>query len=189
MSSRILIVVIALLVIAGGAYWYFGMGAPGFGTTATSTPSGEVGTTSSSSSGGGTTVTPGQTPEALCEAAGGTYEPSVSECVLPLIYVTHPTTGSLVTSTLTVTGRARGYWYFEASFPLEITDSAGRVISQSHAEAQSNWMTEEYVPFVGRIPFSLASTTDTRGFVIFRKDNPSGLPENDASVSVPVRFR
>ena len=55
------------------------------------------------------------------------------------------------------------------------------------AQAQSDWMTEEFVPFKAMLEFS-APTTAT-GTLVLEKDNPSGLPENADSLIVPVKFR
>ncbi|HYF10195.1 MAG TPA: Gmad2 immunoglobulin-like domain-containing protein [Candidatus Paceibacterota bacterium] len=180
MSSRALLTIAVILLLAGAAYYYFAVRTPGPSPVATSTPSG-------TSSGGAATSTPSD-PAALCVAAGGSWNAEVNECVLPLIIVASPKNGDIITSPLTVGGVARGYWFFEASFPIEITDSAGKRIAQHYAEAQGEWMTTEYVPFKGTISFTAPTSTNT-GFVVFHKDNPSGLPQNDASVKVPIRFR
>ncbi len=103
------------------------------------------------------------------------------------IRVTSPVMGELVTSPLTVTGEARGTWYFEASFPVMILDADRNEVAVMPAQAQGEWMTENFVPFTATLDFT-APATDT-GFVVFKKDNPSGLPEHDAAVEVPVRFR
>jgi immunoglobulin-like protein involved in spore germination len=88
---------------------------------------------------------------------------------------------------VTVTGRARGYWYFEASFPLEIRDVQGQPIGTSHAEAQDNWQTTNWVPFKGVIKFR--EPQGLNGSIVFHNDNPSGLPENDKEYVMPVRFQ
>lgn len=98
-----------------------------------------------------------------------------------------PKLGSVVKSPLTISGRARGYWYFEATFPVEITDANGNQLGQHYAEAQSDWMTVELVPFTSKITFKSSSTEN--GFLILHKDNPSGLPENDRKISYPIKFR
>ena len=103
------------------------------------------------------------------------------------VRVDYPKSGSVIKSPVTITGKALGLWYFEATFPVEITDANGNTLGQHYAEAQSDWMTIEAVPFVSTISFK-NSPTDT-GFIILKKDNPSGLPEHDAQVRFPVRFR
>lgn len=40
-----------------------------------------------------------------------------------MIEVTGPANNAQITSPLTLTGRARGPWYFEASFPIELQDN------------------------------------------------------------------
>jgi hypothetical protein len=92
-----------------------------------------------------------------------------------------------VSSPLTMWGRARGTWYFEASFPVQIKDASGAVIAEGPAQAQGDWMTEEYVPFMITLPFP-AQPAGSVGTVVLRNDNPSGLPENDKSLEIPVRF-
>lgn len=47
-------------------------------------------------------------------------------------------------------------------------------------------MTEEFVPFEAKIEFEILATS--KGVLILEKDNPSGLPENDDQLRVPVRF-
>ena len=104
-----------------------------------------------------------------------------------LIRVTAPVANALITSPLTVTGEARGTWYFEASFPVEILDANRNVITIIPAQAQGEWMTENFVPFLATLDFT-PPATDT-GFLVLKKDNPSGLSEHDAQIEIPVRFR
>jgi hypothetical protein len=106
-----------------------------------------------------------------------------------VIVVDTPQPNATVSSPLTITGRARGYWFFEASFPIVVTDWDGKIIGQGHAEAQDSWMTEDFVPFVATIEFTVpADTAYRRGTLILQKDNPSGLPEHDDALEVPVLF-
>ncbi len=104
----------------------------------------------------------------------------------PLIRVISPVAGEKITSPLTVTGEARGTWYFEASFPVKLTDEAGNVLAIAPAQAQGEWMTEEFVPFSVQLTFTPPASE--KGFLVLEKDNPSGLPENDDSFSLPIRF-
>jgi hypothetical protein len=107
-----------------------------------------------------------------------------------LITIESPTSGETIFSPLIVRGEARGQWFFEASFPITVVDWDGRIIGEGHAEAQGEWMTSEYVPFEGTISFTVPPDTPyKRGTIIFRKDNPSGLPEHDDAFEVPVLFR
>ncbi len=101
--------------------------------------------------------------------------------------VDQPRTGDLATSPLLIRGKARGYWYFEASFPVRLLDGNGKLLAIKPAQADSEWMTEEFVPFSMTLEFE-KPTTET-GALILQKDNPSGLPEYDDELVIPVRFR
>jgi hypothetical protein len=102
-----------------------------------------------------------------------------------MIVVNVPQNNALVGCPLHAEGSARGNWFFEASFPVKLLDSSGEIIAQSAAVTSDDWMTAEFVPF----NLDLYYETDERdGVLIFEKDNPSGLPENDAQIQVPVRL-
>jgi hypothetical protein len=102
------------------------------------------------------------------------------------IIITEPVAGALVKSPLTVSGRARGVWYFEAQFPVRLLDDQGKEVGLAIAKAQGDWMTNDFVPFTVTMEFSAPSST--RGVLIFNKDNPSGLPQNAGEYRVPVTF-
>ena len=102
------------------------------------------------------------------------------------ISVTYPLTDNLVKSPLKVQGEARGSWYFEASFPVRLYDADGKELAVAVAQAKGEWMTEEFVPFEAVLTFTTPVTPT--GKLVLQKDNPSGLPEHDDSVSIPVRF-
>ncbi len=103
-----------------------------------------------------------------------------------LIRVSSPAEDELVASPLQVTGEARGNWYFEASFPMELLDANGNQIALGIGEAQGDWMTTDFVPFRGTLVFTTASTPT--GTLVLHKDNPSGLAEFDDEVRIPVRL-
>lgn len=102
------------------------------------------------------------------------------------IVVHSPTASMTVESPLVVVGEARGTWYFEASFPIELVDANGLRLAIVPAQAQEDWMTEAFVPFSATLTFN-APTTAT-GTLILHKDNPSGLPEYDDELRIPIRF-
>ncbi|MFH1036775.1 MAG: Gmad2 immunoglobulin-like domain-containing protein [Patescibacteria group bacterium] len=103
-----------------------------------------------------------------------------------LIRISTPRPNTLVSSPLVVTGEARGFWFFEASFPVKILDSNGVELGIGIAQAKSDWMTENFVPFEATLEFAMPTVKN--GILILERDNPSGLPENADSLSVPVKF-
>jgi len=115
-----------------------------------------------------------------------------------LIVVDYPKPLQTITSPITVRGMARGTWFFEADFPLYLVNWDGLIIAQSHASAvldpndpESTWMTEDFVEFEGTLEFenpSFEQEFSQRGTIIFQRDNPSGLPENDDALEIPIMF-
>ncbi|MBX4210404.1 hypothetical protein KW783_00330 [Candidatus Parcubacteria bacterium] len=104
-----------------------------------------------------------------------------------LIRVTFPQPNALITSPVTVTGEARGTWFFEASFPVKLLDANGKVLAQSPAQAQSDWQTPNFVPFKVTLTYSVPETAT--GTLVLMKDNPSDLPQNDDQIVIPVTFK
>lgn len=126
------------------------------------------------------------------EAVPQDYENTTYTDKSGLIRLTSPLPNAEIASPLTVTGEARGYWYFEASFPVFLTDWDGKIIGQGIAQAQSDWMTTEFVPFKATLTFDTALISgqySRSGTLILKKDNPSGLPENDDALEIPIRFK
>lgn len=110
----------------------------------------------------------------------------VAASIPDLINVSQPTINQTVSSPLVITGEARGKWYFEASFPVKLLDANNQEVARGVAQAQGDWMTENFVPFTVSLTFSQPATAS--GQLILSKDNPSGLPANDAQLVIPVNF-
>jgi len=103
------------------------------------------------------------------------------------IRVFSPLPGELIKSPIEIQGEARGFWYFEASFPIHLLDGNGKKITVVPAQAQGEWMTTEFVPFSVMLTFPVPETE--RGTLVLEKDNPSGLPEHDEKIEMPIRFK
>lgn len=112
-------------------------------------------------------------------------EEVTAETVSGMIVVESPLPGERATSTLRVIGEARGNWYFEASFPVTLKDGDGKILAQAPAQAKGEWMTTEFVPFELMLSFPKV-TRETSATLILSRDNPSGLPEFDADIEIPV---
>ena len=103
------------------------------------------------------------------------------------IYVSYPRNDDKISTPLIIKGEAKGTWYFEASFPVVLTDWDGKIIAQGVAKAESDWMTTNFVPFTVTLNFTKPSYGQN-GFLILKKDNPSGLSQNDDSLEIPINF-
>ena len=122
---------------------------------------------------------------------GQISETSPTPSPTPIVHVLSPRVISpvpneLIASPLKVTGEVPGSWYFEASFPVKLLDGNGKELAAVPAQAKSDWMTMGMVPFEATLNFEFPTTPT--GMLVLSKDNPSGLPENEASVSIPIRF-
>lgn len=104
-----------------------------------------------------------------------------------IIVVDAPIDGAAVTSPLTMSGKARGNWYFEASAPVALLDSNGAVIAQGFITANGDWMTADFVPFTGSLTFPDQPAGST-GTLVLSNDNPSGDPTRQKTLDIPVTF-
>lgn len=111
---------------------------------------------------------------------------SAEESKADLIVLDSPVSGATITSPLTLTGKARGYWYFEASFPIELRDAQGNVVASAVAQADGDWMTEDFVNFTATLNFTPIGNQP--GLLVLKKDNPSGEPALDDQLEIPVLY-
>lgn len=121
-----------------------------------------------------------ESPETCPEDCEAAPQPS------DLISVSLPADDAKIGNPVMVAGKARGYWYFEASFPIKVYDANNLLLGTGIATAQSDWMTVDFVPFTANITYTAATTAT--GKLVLERDNPSGLPENDMSIEIPVTF-
>lgn len=124
-------------------------------------------------------------------------EPFVISGLLPLtttqgktdlIKIEFPKPGDTIQNPVEIKGEAPGNWFFEGVFPIKILDENVNEIGRGQAQAQSEWMNENFVPFKANINFN-APAGSSGGTIVLEKDNPSGLPQNDDSVYFNVLFR
>ena len=120
-------------------------------------------------------------------ASTTTTHPGPEATLTDLITVDAPLSNSIVKSPLTISGKARGSWFFEASAPVELKDSVGNVIGHGTITATGDWMTTQYVPFTTKMTYTKAATKT--GTLILRNDNPSGDPARQKTLEIPVNFQ
>jgi hypothetical protein len=162
------LIVVLLIIIAGMAWMLFVTPAPT-----------DTGTTSTSTTTGTNTETNGGTN-------GSTTNPNLA-ALHDRVVVDAPKSGQTVFQSFTVTGKAPGGWYFEASFPIKVVDSQGNTIAQGPATALSDWMTSEDVAF--KADLKLTNNYSGPATLVLMNDNPSGMPENQDSVSIPITIK
>jgi hypothetical protein len=101
-----------------------------------------------------------------------------------LIKIETPRKNEKIKSPYVVSGQARGFWFFEASFPVKLIDQNGQVLAQTTAQARGDWLTQNFVSFEATLDFSVVK--GQKATIVLEKDNPSGLPENAAEIRIPV---
>jgi hypothetical protein len=111
-------------------------------------------------------------------------EPTYSNASADMIQVELPYPGAVTGKEFTIIGKARGYWFFEASFPVELRSMDGNILGGGVATAVGDWMTEDFVPFTAEMQTPSAFVGPA--ILILKKDNPSGDPARDASISFPI---
>ncbi len=122
-----------------------------------------------------------------CNSNGKTFVEKINEPDFGRnIRIFEPAPNSVITNPVTVKGEARGTWFFEGDFPLQILDEDGKELTIRPVSAQEDWMTENFVPFEATIDFQ--ETSAKVGTIVFIKDNPSDIRELDDKMVVPVRF-
>jgi hypothetical protein len=178
MKTYVWLLLIVLLLIAVAGYWFYMNGAQ--------TP---VVRSFEECAAAGYPVMESY-PRRCNDARGNSFTENIGNVLdkQNLIVSAFPTAGALITSPVIATGEARGTWYFEASFPITLEDSSGNVIGEGYAEAQSDWMTEDFVPYIS-IPITFSpQTPGSTGTLVLYKDNPSGEADKDDWLEIPVTF-
>ena len=153
----LLLIIIALLV---GLFWVRPAEAPSTPSIITTEPSDTIPSP--------TTETSAPAPKPLHER----------------VSVTYPKLNASVAKKFTVTGKAPGNWFFEASAPYMLTTPEGDKIAQGHLDAIGDWMTTELVEFKGEVSVNPAYSGPAT--LVLMKDNPSGMPEHDDSLEIPI---
>jgi len=116
------------------------------------------------------------------EVISGANEDALSDQII----ITYPLPDELITSPLIITGKARGTWFFEATFPVSLLDSNENILTLHYGTTEEEWMTEDFISFTATIEFDDPQTAT--GFLVLEKNNLSDIREYDAEIIIPVRF-
>lgn len=114
------------------------------------------------------------------------FKISEKQPVSELIKVSEPLPDLEIQSPITIKGRAKGFWFFEATAPVELVDSKGKEIAQGYIKTDGDWMTKDWVNFSGEMEFEIPD--DENGYLVFYRSNPSGEAEHAQMFKMPVTF-
>ncbi len=95
-----------------------------------------------------------------------------------------PAPNTNLTEVVVVMGEVPGNWSFEASFPIKLMDSKGKIVAQTLAQVNGDWMTDKLVPFWAKL--EIEDTAEGELELVLEKDNPSGLSENNDRVFIAL---
>lgn len=101
---------------------------------------------------------------------------------LELIY---PQPNTEVGCEFELSGKISNQWFFEGSFPVSIVVD-GKTVLETQALTEEEWTKEGDISFYSKIKCDSGCVGS--GNIVLKKDNPSDLPENDDSFSIPVTF-
>jgi hypothetical protein len=91
---------------------------------------------------------------------------------------------SKVKGVVSYRGTIKGGYFFEGNILVGVTDINKKIVLQSNAVAQGEWMTTEPVSFEGNLDFSKLAKGPA--YIQIHNDNASGLKENDKIIYVPI---
>lgn len=172
-SSSWIYILLVIIALALGGGWYLANRAPVPVQTPTTTPPASTPPATQPTTSPATTTPATSTPQATYKNASPAR-----------IVIDSPKPGASVPKTFTVSGKAVGGWYFEANFPYELLDAEGKRLVQGPVQAQGEWMTPNFVPFSFQV--TIPANYKGAATLVLHNDNPSGLPENAASISIPI---
>lgn len=110
----------------------------------------------------------------------------VAQGAVPVVIINKPQSGEIIKSPSEVLGQAPGNWFFESGLSVKLEDDKGNAIASSTGIAQEGWTSTSTIPFSAKLEFA---TPFADGFLVIYKSNPSGVPAENASFKIPVKFR
>jgi hypothetical protein len=93
--------------------------------------------------------------------------------------------GAKVSGHTSAVGSIKGAYFFEANAVGKLLDANKNVLKSFPITAVGDWMTADAVAF--NTEFDASGITGP-GYIRIANDNPSGLPENDRFIDIPVVF-
>ncbi|HEV3245415.1 MAG TPA: Gmad2 immunoglobulin-like domain-containing protein [Candidatus Paceibacterota bacterium] len=118
-------------------------------------------------------------------AAATTEQPTtVSGPLDTQVVVSAPKANATVSHTFDISGVAPSGWFFEAVFPIQVRDPDDNLIGTTQGRAQGDRTKAGPIAFTAQV--TVDASYQGPANLILLKDNPSGLPEEMDSVTVPI---
>ncbi|MEI8130760.1 MAG: hypothetical protein WCG55_04640 [bacterium] len=94
------------------------------------------------------------------------------------------TPGATITDVATITGEIKGVYFFEGKAQGVLLDENKKILNSFSLDATSNWLTADAVSFTATV--DTTSALAGPGYIRLKNDNPSGDPEKDKYIDVPI---
>jgi hypothetical protein len=101
-----------------------------------------------------------------------------------VVVVTSPLPHATVDVSFVVEGRAPVGWFSESVFPIQVRDENNNVIARATAHGPTAWKKSTALSWSATVTV-LGPYTGPATLILLR-NNPSGLPENDDAVTIPI---
>ncbi|MFH0755282.1 MAG: Gmad2 immunoglobulin-like domain-containing protein [bacterium] len=108
----------------------------------------------------------------------------LSNTIMPII-VDNIKDNQIVSNPIKIEGRAKEFWFFENSFPIELVDTNGNILATTTGQAQSNQSLVDFINFTAVLEY-IKSTSTSRALIVLNNYNTSGNPEFNKSIFIPV---
>ena len=89
-----------------------------------------------------------------------------------------------VSGGMNLNGIVQGGYFNEGNVLINVIDPDKQVLKAGHGTATTDWMSAGPVSFVATVDFT--GIRKGPAYIEIKRDNASGLPENDKSVTIPV---
>lgn len=106
------------------------------------------------------------------------------------IIVYQPRAEGSVEPPFLIVGEAHEDWFVDGIFPIRIYDADDNLVSRITArQTDVQWRTEGFLPFEASVDRYEFLPVDRRGYLLFQKNETSGIIGTEASVETPIRFK
>ncbi len=109
----------------------------------------------------------------------------------PDIVVYQPQPNEKVDMPFSITGQARGYWFYDNAFPIILYDNTKTAIAYGTATTTAeipNSEYEEFVPFSGTFDEYEFLPVKKKGYILFQRSTGNLETGRNSTVTLPIRF-
>ncbi len=106
----------------------------------------------------------------------------------PDLLVFQPQAQQKILPPLTITGQARGYWFYNNEFPVIVYDSTDTAIAYGVAKTTADTNTKEFLPFTAVIEEYTFLPAKKRGYILFQRSTGDIQQGRQNTARVPIQF-